>query len=451
MILGFEKFHLIILCFTTVLCLLGMNTGLKSLSKSFLVFPPLFMTFISGFGLFFSGNNEALSKGPSLFFVFSYSLLISILFLFSKLDEEHLRKIKKSIIIYIFSIWAIMTENIIIFSLFWIVSFLPILKDLEKENIRRKFVFLIHHIGSTLFLVIGLIILSTQKGNFYQFSDLNFALIHDYRTKIAALCLIIATLIRQGFFPFHLWVKSSIDLNPYPIKMTFYFSNLGFVLFYKLVIPLISFDLSDFFHFMAYYAIFSAFYFSNLSFVQQKVRMSLLYIMLSHFSILISGLVLNTDIGKASVFFQFMSIGFCFCGLFSMVYLFEEYVGVMSTNTFYGFKKFNPYLSGMFLLFALCSVGLPMSMNFIGEDLLFHTVIEHYPILGCGIVISAAFNGMMIYRIYSYMFGGKWNDFFDNHVLLTSKQKFALSVLIIFLFVLGVFPQLLLKNILHFI
>lgn len=451
MILGYHPTLLAILCGTFLLSGLSFLLFKKYQYKPLLYTRGILGVVLSLVCLFYIPEFMKDHHHASIFFAFNFSMLYLIYtFITNKNMTKFSDKVKHFELFFI-TLFAYFTDNIFIFGLLWIMSFLPLARELKEESQHLKHaVFLWHHLVSTLCIMIGFTILIMETGSFSHFSDLNI-LIHGMELKIAGFFLIMAAFIRQGLFPFHLWVKSCVDVNPFPLKMSFYLSNLGFVLFYKMVIPLINFEMSQAFHYVGIYAVISSFYLANLAFVQTKVRMSFLYIMLSHFSILFAGLELNSVVGKAGVFYQFISVSTAFTGVFAIIYLCEAYVGVMKNRVYYGLQQKNPYISVLFLVFALSTVALPFSMNFVGEDILFHSVIDHYPLIGIGIIVTSAFNGMNVYRLYSHIFGGTREDFFENKILLTKVQKFGFSMLIVTLFLFGIFPGTLLHHILHFI
>lgn len=451
MILGYDPILLAILVGTLLISGLSFYLFKKYNYKPFLFTRGVLGVVLSLACLFFEPKFMSDRHHASIFFAFNFSMLYLIYtFITNKNMTKMADKIKHFELFFI-TIFAYFTDNVFVFGLLWILSFLPLARELKEESQQLKHaVFLWHHLISTLCIMIGFTILIVETGSFSHFSDLN-VLVHGMETKIAGFFLIMAAFIRQGLFPFHLWVKSCVDVNPFPLKMSFYLSNLGFVLFYKMVMPLIGFEMSEAFHYVGIYAVISSFYLANLAFVQTKARMSFLYIMLSHFSILFAGLELNSMIGKTGVFYQFISVSTAFTGVFAIIYLCEAYVGVMKSRVYYGLQQKNPYISVLFLVFALSTVALPFSMNFVGEDILFHAVIDHYPLLGLGIIITSAFNGMNVYRLYSHIFGGSRQDYFENKILLTRLQKFGFSMLILTLFLFGIFPETLLSHILHFI
>lgn len=463
MILGYHPILLSILIGTLAISGVSFYLFKKFDYKPFLYTCGILGVVLSLVCLFFEPEFMKDRHHASIFFTFNFSLLYLIyIFIMHKNRTKISDKIKHFELFFI-TIFAYFTDNIFVFGTLWILSFLPLARELKEESQDLKHaVFFWHHLISTICVMIGFSILifeSIQTGytskiseiaRFSHFTDLN-VLIHGMETKIAGFFLIMAAFIRQGLFPFHLWVKSCVDVNPFPLKMSFYLSNLGFVLFYKMVMPLINFEMSTAFHYVGIYAVISSFYLANLAFVQNKMRMSFLYIMLSHFSILFAGLELNSMIGKAGVFYQFISVSTAFTGVFAIIYLCEAYVGVMKSKVYYGLQIKNPYISVLFLVFALSAVALPFSMNFVGEDILFHAIIDRYPLIGLGLIITTAFNGMNVYRLYSHIFGGTKDDFFENKILLTKVQKFGFSVLILTLFLFGIFPETLLEHILHFI
>ena len=91
------------------------------------------------------------------------------------------------------------------------------------------------------------------------------------------------------------------------------------------------------------------------------------------------------------------------------------------------------------------AAALPFTMGFVGEDVLFHAVIEHYPWMGIGVLITAAFNGINLYRLQATLFGGDHSEFGRTTVNLRTRHRLALATMGLFSVMVGIFPGPLLE------
>ena len=86
-----------------------------------------------------------------------------------------------------------------------------------------------------------------------------------------------------------------------------------------------------------------------------------------------------------------------------------------------------------------------MGMGFIGEDLLIHGIVEHYPFLGLGIILAVSLNGINIYRVFNKLFLGESpeNLYCDD---LRNREASYFVVLMILMISLGLLPFTLLTK-----
>ena len=251
-------------------------------------------------------------------------------------------------------------------------------------------------------------------------------------------------------FPFHLWFKAAYKTKPFPLAIGLYSMNLGFVLLLRIGLPLLNREASYLFPYAMVGGVLSALYFACMSLVQTRLLSTVFYVMLAQYATLYCGLETVSRFGKAGVLFQFLTLGCAFTGLIGCLYTIEWNVGWLKSRRFHGLQEKNPVLAVIFLLFALCTCALPFSMGFAGEDLIFHAVIEHYPLIGIGLIITAALNGVAMFQTVTFVFRGKRDDPLDATIYLSIWQKTALGTILAVLFVFGLFPSLLLNKILAF-
>ncbi len=342
--------------------------------------------------------------------------------------------------------FAYFTDNLFVFSLFWVLSVIPMLAIFRGGHVHARRVFLAHHLLSLAALGGALGLLQWIAPGFSDVTQVR-SLPQGPPTLAVALLLLVACLIRQAMFPFHLWFKAAYKTRPFPLSLGFYAGNLGFILFSKLALPLLTREASDLFPYAMACGVFSALYFANMSLVQSRLRSTVFYVMLSQYAMLYCGLESLTEFGRTGVLFQFLTVGCCFTGLLAILYLLEWQVGELRSGRFHGLQAANPQLSIVFLLFALAGMALPATMGFAGEDMIFHAVIERHPVVGLGLIIAAAINGISLFRVVCFLFRGKREDVLDPAVDLTRWQKAALGMILAVLFFFGLYPSWLVQQV----
>lgn len=346
--------------------------------------------------------------------------------------------------------FAYFTNNLFVFAFLWILSTMPSLLSFDSSKHRRaRLIFLGHHLVSFACILGGVLLIQRVDPRFTYMDGIAGLPVTADITG-AAVLLVVASLIRQAMFPFHLWFKAAYKTKPFPLAIGLYSMNLGFLLFLRIGLPLLNREASQLFPYAMVGGVLSSLYFACMAFAQTRLLSTVFYVMLAQYATLYSGLETMSRFGKAGVLFQFLTLGSAFTGLIGCLYLIEWNVGSLKARRFHGLQEKNGLLAVIFLLFALCSCALPFTMGFAGEDLLFHAAIEKYPLVGIGLIVSAALNGVSMFQTVTFVFRGKREDPLDAAIYVSTWQKAALGLILVVLFGFGLFPSLLLGKILAF-
>jgi NADH-quinone oxidoreductase subunit M len=446
---GISAHYFFLLMMWSVMTVTGLVLFSFHPKKIWLVLSPLLAIMGSGWALW----HHPQSDGPlniGLFFLFTLCLmhLLFIMMINSYATPLRVKAIGAASMLIMG--WAYFVNDPWVFSILWGVSVIPQVISFWPEQVRARNIYIGHHVLSFVLLLVGLNFLSSTSALPIDLSSIE-QLSHGRVEHILVGCLVLAAFIRQGVFPFHLWFKAGYKTLPFPLNIGLYIGNLGFFFFVKTIMPLLQGAFTDFFPYVMVWGIVSGLYFANMSLVQGKIRSTVFYVMLAQFSILFCGLDSASITGKSGVLFQFLSLGLSFSGLIACLYILEWNVGELHSRRFHGLQQNNGTLSVFFLLFSLCAVSMPLTMGFAGEDLIFHAVIEKYPFVGLGLILTACLNGISLFKVVTFLFRGTRYDSRDDRIEFGIWQKAALGILLVLLFGFGLFPNLLLRHVLSFI
>jgi NADH-quinone oxidoreductase subunit M len=101
-----------------------------------------------------------------------------------------------------------------------------------------------------------------------------------------------------------------------------------------------------------------------------------------------------------------------------------------------------PRLATFFLLSGLALVGLPGTLGYCGEDLLFHGVQEQHPIVGILLLIATALNAINLIRLYSILFLGVLPKNVIEIPDALPRERWPLALLLVIIVVGGLYPAL---------
>ena len=104
--------------------------------------------------------------------------------------------------------------------------------------------------------------------------------------------------------------------------------------------------------------------------------------------------------------------------------------------------KLTPFfltLATAFLILGLSTVGFPLTLGFVAEDLLVQGAVESYPWLALVLILATAFNGITVMRCFFNLFSGSRQDHGERD--LTSRENYALTLVIAMLVLGGLVPK----------
>jgi NADH-quinone oxidoreductase subunit M len=145
------------------------------------------------------------------------------------------------------------------------------------------------------------------------------------------------------------------------------------------------------------------------------------------------------------VFLQMFNHGLTAATLFWFLSLLERRSGgVLGVNDFGGLRKVAPVFCGLMGIALFSSLGLPGLNGFVGEFLIFKGV---FPLATCsaslsviGLLVTAIFILTLLQRVFNGPLNEKWRAFPD----LTVGERWLVAPAIALMFVLGIYPQLIL-------
>jgi NADH-quinone oxidoreductase subunit M len=99
-----------------------------------------------------------------------------------------------------------------------------------------------------------------------------------------------------------------------------------------------------------------------------------------------------------------------------------------------------PRLAAFFLICGLALIGLPGTLGYCAEDLLFHGALSSHSYLGLALLVATAFNAINLLRLYSLLFLGV----LPKHVIdipdALPRERWPLAACVAFLILGGLFP-----------
>ena len=448
-----------------------LNFGIDGISLFFL----LLTTFVSPIAILSNYNNILISpnilntKNKNLFFqpkvkkndIFFYSILNKAnikLFLVSLLLLESLQ------------ICAFVSLDLLLFYIFF-ESVLPILFIViiifghGMDRFRSAFLLFLYTLAGSLPMLLSILMIYNYIGS------TDFQLISLYEIsldsqKLLWLGFFIAFAVKTPLYPFIIWLPKAHSDSPLAgsILLAATILKLATYGYLRVLIQILPDATHYFSPLIQSIAIISLIYASFSTIVQQDTKRLIAYSSVCHMAVVVLGLFSNTIQGIEGAILLGIAHGFVSPALFICVGgIIYDRTGTRIIKYIRGLATYMPVFTILFFIFTLANTGIPLTLNFLGEQLSLLGIWQQNPIIAAlgatGIVLSAIYSLFLYNRLsygnYSpYLFvvkkTGAAADNATNIVKdINRREYFLLIALLIPTIILGLFPNVLLEA-LHF-
>jgi NADH-quinone oxidoreductase subunit M len=438
---------------------LGVLVSLGTFAVSLVVFAR-FRTGVSGFQLVeridwvprFGISYHLGVDGISLFLVLLTTLLFPLCFLASGSVNKRL---KEYVIALLLTEWAILgvflALDLVLFYVFWEAVLIPMYLLIGVWGYERRIYatikFFLYTLAGGLLMLVGIVALylATHRGSF-SYADFLTSAPHLARGTQAWIfvAFAIAFAIKVPIFPFHTWLPDahteaptagSVILAGVLLKMGTY----GFI---RIAIPLFPQIARAAAPYMMTAAVIGILYGAAVSVVQSDLKRLVAYSSVSHLGFVILGLFAFTLQGGSGATLQMINHGLSTGALFFLVGMLYERRHTRAIEDFGGIAAVAPVYSGVFLIVALSSLGLPGLNGFVGEFLILLGSFGSNrvaTVLAAGGVVGGA-----LYLLWAYQrtfHGPVSSDAYRVLKDLTPRERLVLAPLIALIVLIGVWPR----------
>lgn len=255
------------------------------------------------------------------------------------------------------------------------------------------------------------------------------------------IALLAAALIRNGVFPFHTWVIAAFSEGPLLAVGLFMNAHLGALLVARVIFPSFPRIAQSAMPVVADIALVSAVYCAFTGLGERNPRRLLALLMTSQAAFIFAGLESTTPEGVTGALTHWVVVAVAMTGLLVIYRALEVRCGSVVDSRFAGLTATAPRFAVFFAVCGLALVGLPGTLGFCAEDLLFQGALESHPRLGIALPLATALNAINVFGLFCRMFLGRRSTAVPGFPDALPRERAALSVLILFLFVTGIAPR----------
>jgi NADH-quinone oxidoreductase subunit M len=266
--------------------------------------------------------------------------------------------------------------------------------------------------------------------------------------------------VKVPVIPFHTWLPAAYSEAPSAVTMllTGVMSKMGVYGFLRILLPIFPDQIRVVLTPLLWLAVATIVLSACAAFAQKDLKRMLAYSSINHLGYCLLALfaatsvatgVTASDLQKAAALdgalLQMFNHGLTASALFLFVALIEKRSGgLRGLDDFGGLRKIIPVFTGLMGISIFSSLGLPGLNGFVGEFLIFKGVFPLAPwaaaISTIGLLVTAIFLLTLIQRVFCGPLNERWAKMPD----LTTAERFLVLPSIALMFVLGIWPQLLL-------
>lgn len=398
--------------------------------------------------------------GISLYFVLLTTFIspIAILSNYKSIQENIKLFLISLLLLESLQICAFVSLDLLLFYIFF-ESVLPILFIViilfghGVDRFRSAFLLFLYTLGGSLPMLLSILMIYNYIGS------TDFQLISLYEIsldsqKLLWLGFFIAFAVKTPLYPFIIWLPKAHSDSPLAgsILLAATILKLATYGYLRVLIQILPDATNHFSPLIQSIAIISLIYASFSTIIQQDTKRLIAYSSVCHMAVVVLGLFSNTLQGIEGAILLGLAHGFVSPALFICVGgIIYDRTGTRIIKYIRGLVTYMPVFTILFFIFTLANTGIPLTLNFLGEQLSLLGIWQQNPVIAAlgatGIVLSAIYS-IFLYNRLSY---GNYSPYLavNNTKLIKDinrREYFLLLALLIPTVILGLVPNVILDS-----
>ena len=315
-----------------------------------------------------------------------------------------------------------------------------------EDRYRSAILFFLFTLAGSLPMLLSILLIYSYLGS----TDFNLISHIDFEVqKILFIGFFIAFAVKTPLTPFVIWLpkahadsvlSGSIILAATILKL----ATFGYL---RILLNLLPEATQYFSPFIQTIAIITLIYSSLTTIVQQDTKRLIAYSSIAHMSVVVLGLFSNTILGIEGAILLSIAHGFVSPALFICVGgVILDRIHTRNILQIRGLVTYMPLFTILFFIFSIANTGIPLSLNFVGEQFALIGIWDKSPVIAIlgatGIVFSACYS-LILYNRISY---GDYSPHIPILKDVNRREFYLLISLLIPTFILGIIPNVILET-----
>jgi len=343
--------------------------------------------------------------------------------------------------------------DVLVFYFFWELAVIPVYFLCSRwggeRRIQATFKFFVYTLTGSLLMLVGIIYVYMHTPP-SAFADHSFSINAFYSAVLSSKeqnwlfwLFFIAFAIKMPVFPFHTWQPDTYEQAPAATTMVLsgIMVKMGVFAVIRWILPVFHDAVIKFDNIVIGLSVAGMIYASLIAIKQDDLKRFVAYSSIAHIGLMCAAIFTRGDIGLQGVMIQMFSHGINIIGMWIVVDLIEKQTGTRKISELGGIAHKAPALTIFLVVIALANIALPLTNAFVGEFMMFSGLFKfsmlYAAVAGLSIILAAVYTLNMVQKV----FYGEVNAVTEKMKEITFSQKFTLSILVVFIFLFGVFPQ----------
>jgi NADH-quinone oxidoreductase subunit M len=351
-------------------------------------------------------------------------------------------------------------QDLFLFYIFWELTLVPMYFLIgiwgAEQRIYAAVKFFLYTMAGSILMLIAILWLGNRAGTFdvalitemVRNGSLNFG---TNTERLLFLGFFISFAIKVPVWPFHSWLPDAHVQAPTAgsVILAGVLLKLGTYGLVRFNLPFFPNAAADFAPYIATLAVIGIIYGAWVSYAQTDVKKLVAYSSISHLGFVVLGIFALNNVGVQGAILQMVNHGISTGGLFLLVGMLYERRHTKAIDAYGGIWKVMPAFSGIALVIALSSMGLPGLNGFVGEFTILlgsagsDTISIWFTVLAAtGVILAACYILFMYNKVFMGPVDKKENQ--TLHDISWSHdwtEIAALVPILVMVFVIGLYPK----------
>ena len=342
----------------------------------------------------------------------------------------------------------------LVFYLFWELALIPVYFICSRwggeKRIQATFKFFIYTFAGSLLMLIGIIYVYLQTSALSPEAEHSFSIRAFYTTLLKPSqqdwlfwLFFAAFAIKMPIFPLHTWQPDTYEQAPYSTVMVLsgIMVKMGVFAMIRWLLPVFPLATARFDHIVMTFCVIGIIYAGCIAFRQNDLKRFVAWSSIAHIGLMGAAIFSQNASGIQGVILEMLNHGINIIALWIVVDIIDTKTGVRKISELGGLAVRSPVLSIFFVIIALANIALPLTNAFVSEFLMLNGVFQFNKWFGAFACIGIILSAVYMLNVVQKVFFGKPGTHAENAIVLSTGQIVVLSIMVISILALGIYPQ----------